>query len=334
MKCGPALLVLLVFMLVAACTSIPPAASTTNPPATSPAAAPPVNPPATPLPAATDEVAATPTGVATAPAPTSEAAAAIPEEKPWEDLDPSRFSRSTQVDNRWLPLRPGTRLTYEGMTIEDDGKVIPHRVVINVTDLIKTVGGVRSVVTWDLDYSDGELVEAELAFLAQDDDDQVWRMGEYPEVYEEGEFVEAPAWIHGIEEARAGIMMLADPQVGTRSYAQGWAPAVDWTDRGRVDQVGEQICVPAGCYQGVLVIAETSRSEPNAEQLKTYAAGVGNVRVGWRGAEEKTKESLELVKIEQLTTQQLAEVRTEALKLEKHAYEVSPEVYGSTPPAE
>ena len=122
-------------------------------------------------------------------------------EKKFEDFNPSNVDRSTTIDNEWMPLKPGTRFVYEGTTVEDDGTAVPHRVVINVTDLMKVIGGVLSVVSWDLDYSDGELVEAELAFFAQDKAGNVWRMGEHPEEYEDGKFVAAPAWIHGIEEA-------------------------------------------------------------------------------------------------------------------------------------
>jgi hypothetical protein len=254
-------------------------------------------------------------------------------EKKWEDFNPDSFARSTQIDNPWMPLKPGTRFVYEGTSVEDDGTTVPHRVEVNVTDLTKVIGGVRSVVTWDLDYSADALVEAELAFYAQDDAGNLWRMGEYPEEYEEGKFVAAPTWIHGFQDARAGIMMKADPQPGTPSYAQGWAPAVHWTDRGQVDQMTRS-CVPVECYEEVLVIAESSQAEPDAQQLKYYARGVGLVRVGWRGTGEKTKESLELVKLEPLSSEALAEVRTEALKLEKHAYEVSKDVYAQTPSAE
>ena len=159
-------------------------------------------------------------------------------------------------------------------------------------------------------------------------------MGEYPEEYEEGKFIAAPAWIHGIEEARAGIMMQAKPQPKTPSYSQGWGPAVGWTDRGQVDQVGQKTSVPAGAYQDVLVIAETSASEPDAQQLKYFARGVGNVRVGWRGDGEKTKETLELTKVETLDAKSLAEVRAAALKMEKGAYQRSKNVYARTSPAE
>jgi uncharacterized protein YbaA (DUF1428 family) len=255
-------------------------------------------------------------------------------EKKFEDFDANDFSNPTNIDNEWLPMKPGTRWVYEGTTIEDDGTAVPHRVVINVTDLTKVIGGVRSVVTWDLDYSDGELVEAELAFFAQDNEGNIWRMGEYPEEYDAGKVVAAPTWLHGIKDARAGMMMKAKPHVGTPSYSEGWGPAVNWTDRGKVDQMGLKTSVPAGNYDDVLIIAESSSSEPEAEQLKYYARGVGNVRVAWRGAGEKTKETLELVKFEQLNTKALAEVRAKALQLEKSAYNKSKNVYSRTQPAE
>lgn len=269
-----------------------------------------------------------------APAPASTAAPTIEMvEKLYEDIDPANFDQSTIIDNPWMPLKPGTRLVYQGNTVEDDGSLLPHRIEIHVTDLTKEIGGVPSVVTWDLDYSDDELVEAELAFFAQDKEGNVWRMGEYPEAYEGGKLIEAPAWLHGLEDARAGIMMQANPQLGTPSYAQGWGPAVGWTDRGKVDQMEQKTCVLVDCYVGVLVVAETSQSEPNAEQLKYYARGVGNVRVGWRGGGEKSKETLELVKIEQLNPARLAEVRAKALELEASAYVNSEDVYGKTEPA-
>ncbi len=93
-------------------------------------------------------------------------------------------------------------------------------------------------------------------------------------------------------------------------------------------------CVRKGCYEDVLVVAETSREEPNAEQLKYYARGVGNVRVGWRGQGEKLKETLELVEVSQLRPDALADARAKALALEKRAYRIGKKAYENTPPAE
>lgn len=251
--------------------------------------------------------------------------------EPW---DRTRFDqRSTTIDNPWLPMKPGMRYVYEGTTVEDDGKVVPHRIEIHITDLAKEIDGVRALVSYDLDISDGELVEAELAFFAQDRDGNVWRMGEYPEEYEDGDFIKAPAWIHGFEGAQAGIMMKAKPQTGTPSYSEGWGPAVGWTDRGQTHAMGETTKVRTGEYTDVLVIRETSASEQGAYQLKYYARGVGNVRVGWLGA-DKTKEALELVLVERMDDAAMSAVRDKALQLEQSAYKRSKAVYGPTPPAQ
>jgi hypothetical protein len=254
-------------------------------------------------------------------------------QKEYEDFDPSNFDHPTTIDNQWFPLNPGAKLTFEGHTLED-GETISHRVEFVVTDLTKVIDGVPTRVVWELDYSNDLLEEAEIALFAQDNDDTVWHLGQYPEVYDEkGNLIETPAWIHGIEEARAGITMKANPQLNTPSYSQGWGPAVDWTDRAQVEKVGEQTCVPFGCFDNVLVTAETSKSEPDAFQLKYYAPGVGTVRVGWKG-EDETQEELMLVDVIQLTSEQLADIRTKVLEMEQRAYEKSKDVYGKTTPME
>jgi hypothetical protein len=249
-----------------------------------------------------------------------------------EDFNPANFDRSVDVDNRWLPLEPGTQWIYTGSTLEGKRRV-GHRLISTVTDLTKVIGGVRSVAVWERDYGGGRLVEAELAFFAQDNDGTVWHLGEYPEEYERGRFVEAPAWIHGFKRARAGIAMKAGPRLGTPSYAQGLGPEVDWFDRARVYRMGVRTCVPAGCYRDVLVTDEFSRTEPGAHQLKYYAPGVGNVRVGWRG-DDPDQETLVLARVHKLRPGGLATARRAALRLEAHAYQVSKDVYGPTPPLE
>jgi hypothetical protein len=253
-------------------------------------------------------------------------------EKTFETFDATNFENSATVDNKWFPLKPGTRYTWEGTTV-DEGETEEHRVIFTVTDLTKVIGGVRTIVCWDQDYADGELVETEICFFAQDKNGTVWLMGEYPEEYEDGEFVAAPCWMHGSLDGKAGIAMLGDPKVGTPSYSNGWAPSVEFSDRGVVDQVNQKTTVPAGNYENVLVIDEFDSAEPGAHQLKYYAPGVGNVRVGWRG-DPTDQENLELVKFEQLSAEELAKARDAALKLEENAYQEAKEVYGPTPRSE
>jgi hypothetical protein len=249
-----------------------------------------------------------------------------------KDFDPTNFDNPTKVDNKWFPLEPGAYSVFEGSAI-DDGERISRRVVTTVTDLSKEINGVNSVLVWERDYTEGEEVEAELAFFAQDNDGNVWHMGEYPEEYENGEFDKAPGWLAGLKGASAGIAMRAQPRLGTPSYAQGYAPPpINWMDRGRVYKVGQKSCVPLKCYEEVLVIEEFERNKAGAYQLKYYAPGVGDIRVGWRGPEEEEKEALELVKEVQLSPQGLAKARASALELEKHAYQIK-DYYRKTKPA-
>lgn len=249
----------------------------------------------------------------------------------WE-LNPTNFSNSTNITNAWMPMQPGDHWVHEGTAVDDEGNPFIRRIEFTVTELTKEIAGVNTVVAWIVDLSDGEIVEKELAFYAQDNDGNVWYFGEHPEEFENGEFVNASPWIHGIEDARAGIKMVANPQLGIPKYFQGWGPAVGWSDFGQVDQVGAETCVAVDCYKDVLIISESSLAEVNASQFKYYARGVGEVRVGWKG-EDTLKEELELIKFEQLDAEQLAEINAMALELEAHAYEISNNVYGKTAPA-
>ncbi|HLF75642.1 MAG TPA: hypothetical protein VI524_14900 [Anaerolineales bacterium] len=250
----------------------------------------------------------------------------------FRELDPANFSDPTAITNAWMPMQPGTRWVHEGTAVDDEGNSFTRRIEFTVTDLTKEIAGVNTVVAWIVDYNDGEIVEREIAFYAQDNDGTVWYFGEYPEEFENGEFVKASPWIHGIEDARAGIKMVADPAPGLASYFQGWGPAVDWSDYGQIDQESQETCVPVACYHDVLVIAESSLGEVDAYQLKYYARGVGEVRVGWKG-EDATQEELQLIELVQLSPDQLAEVHAMVLELEQHAYEISSAVYGNTLPS-
>jgi hypothetical protein len=251
-----------------------------------------------------------------------------------DDYDSSLFDAdSADVDNRWYPLRPGARLVYRGSSLED-GERVSHTVVSVVTDLTKEIDGVANAVVWERDFLDGDLVEAELAMFAQDRYGNVWHMGEYPEEYEDGQLDKAPAWIHGIKDASAGVTIPGLPTLGTPDYAQGYAPPpINWVDRGRVHRTGVRRCVPAGCFDDIVVIEEFESGVPHAFQDKYYAADTGVVFVGWRGFNDDSKEVLRLVSATHLSPEQLAASRASALELERSAYQTNA-VYKLTAPAE
>lgn len=241
------------------------------------------------------------------------------------------FTNPTRIDNKWLPLTPGTQFILDGVANRGGG-ILPHRVVFTVTDLTKVVNGVRTVVMWDRDYNNGVLQEAELAFFAQDDDGNVWTMGEYPEEYEAGQFIGAPdTWFSGIQSANAGINVPGGAEIGYH-FLQGFVPDINFLDCGMVFAEGLTTCVPYNCFEGVLEVDEWSPLEVGSgHQRKYYAPGVGVVRVG--AVDDPEGETLVLTNVLQLSPMLLQEARREALKLEARAYEVS-EVYRLTPPME
>jgi hypothetical protein len=243
------------------------------------------------------------------------------------------FLNSANVDNPWLPLAPGTQFILDGTANRGNGPE-PHRVVLTITDLTKVIRGVRCVVLWDRDYQGPNLVqaEAELAFHCQDKFGNVWNMGEYPEEYENGLFVGAPAtWIAGVDGADGGIMMPGTAVIGT-DYLQGWAPSINFLDCGSIFQTGLSVCTPLNCYENVLEIDETSPLDVGSgHQRKYFAAGIGNIRIGAVGDPEA--ETLLLTSVLHLNDEARLDAKLEALALEKHAYQVS-EVYKTTPPAQ
>jgi hypothetical protein len=248
-----------------------------------------------------------------------------------EDYSPDRFADSAVVEHRWYPLQPGMRLDYVGSSL-DEGERLNHGVTIIVTDLTKRIDGVDNVVVWERDYTEGDLVETELALFAQDKDGHIWHMGEYPEEWEDGEFDKAPAWVHGLAGATAGITIPAVPKVGTPAFAQGFAPEpINWEDHGKVYRTDQETCVPEGCYSDVVVIEEFEPSISQAWQDKYYAPGTGVVRVGWRGKNDDSQEVLELVAFRQLSSTEMDKVRAHALALEDRAYRISADVWGRTP---
>jgi hypothetical protein len=251
----------------------------------------------------------------------------------FKDFDPGNFDSSTDINNKWMPMQPGTMWAYEGTAVDEEENKFARRIEFMITDLTKEINGVRTVVAWIVDYNNHEVIEKEIAFYAQDNDGNVWYLGEHPEEFADGKFVDAPTWIAGLEDGRAGIKMMAEPKLGIPNYYQGWGPAVEWSDYGHIEKVGQETCVPVDCYKDVMVIAESSLGETGAAQFKYYVPDVGEVRVNWGGL-DATQEALELVEHTQLSPEALADVRAEALALEKHAYEISADVYGKTSPME
>ena len=182
-------------------------------------------------------------------------------------LSPADFVE--RIDNPWLPWVPGSRWVYEGR----DGDEV-ERIEVEVLNETRLVNGVTATVVRDTVTVDGELTEDTFDWYAQDTDGNVWYLGEDSTEYEDGEAVsKAGSWEWGVDGALPGIIMWAEPQVGT-AYRQEFYEG-EAEDVAEVARRGETVTVVAGTYDGVIVIREWNPMEPAVVEEKYLAAGTG-----------------------------------------------------------
>jgi hypothetical protein len=247
-------------------------------------------------------------------------------------FDPADFSDPVAEVNKWLPLEVGTQWVREGFT--DVGtRRVPHRVISTVTDVSREVDGVRTVALLDQDIDGGQIVQQSLDYLAGDGQGTVWYLGSYTEEYESGELVNATdAWLAGVDGAKPGILMQADPQTGTPPYFVARPPGgEEEVDVAQVVETGQSQCVPFKCYEDVLVIREGKEAAPDNE-FKYYAPGVGQILNTPRSASQH-RDVERLINLTQLSPRGLDELSTEALKLDRNAKDTAPDVFGDAPAA-
>lgn len=184
-------------------------------------------------------------------------------------VDPAGFV--DEIDNPFLPLLPGARWVYDGMS---DGE---HEVVeVVVTDERREVMGISAVVVRDTVTVDGKLAEDTFDWFAQDRDGNVWYLGEESTEYEAGDPVSTEgSWEAGVDGALPGIVMPARPAVGA-AYRQEYFPD-EAEDLAEVVRLDETASVPFGRFDGVVVTREWTPLEPETVEEKYYAPGIGLV---------------------------------------------------------
>ena len=202
-------------------------------------------------------------------------------------LDPAELS--ADITHPYWPMRPGTRWTYR--EVEESGATV--EVVVVATHLTKTVAnGVTARVVRDTVREDGDIVEDTLDWYAQDAAGNVWYLGEDTAEFSDGKLTgRHGSFEAGVDGAQAGVILPADPRPGMRYRQEFYRGKAE--DNGEVLSTDEMAEVPAGHFRGALLTKDTITIEPDVQEYKLYARGVGPVLVlgvsGGGGREELIK---------------------------------------------
>jgi hypothetical protein len=180
-------------------------------------------------------------------------------EVPTASPDPADFVDG--VDNPWLPWQPDRTWSYR---VTEAG-IAAGTVEVTVADGTRQVAGVEATVVREVTRDDqGRRTSSRERWYAQDTGGHVWLLGE------------AGRWEAGVDGARAGLAMPATPRTG-----DGWelaaAPGVA-EERLRVLGVDASVTVPAGSWDGVVEVVETSPLRPEVSREVAHARDVGVVR--------------------------------------------------------
>jgi hypothetical protein len=185
-------------------------------------------------------------------------------------LDPAEFT--TQIENPYWPMPVGARWTIR----VTDAEGLEQNEVITVTDRTKRIAdGIEARVVHDVVREGGKPVEVTDDWYAQDSDGNIWYFGEDTVEIHDGERDTSGSFEAGVDGADAGVAMPAHPEVGLtyrEEYYKGQAE-----DRSKVLSLDEQAEVPFGHFTDVLMTKDYTPIEPDVDELKFYAKGVGPV---------------------------------------------------------
>jgi len=184
-------------------------------------------------------------------------------------LDPANFV--AVIDNPYFPLPVGRTLVYTGIK---DGQTQTD--TVTVTNQTKVILGITATVVSDIATHDGTVLEKTFDFYAQDEQGNVWYLGEDTTAFlPNGKTDTSGSFLAGVDGAQPGIIMEANPQIPDAYRQECYAGQAE--DTAWVVATGGSVTVPYGKVRNVLTTLESTRLEPGAYDEKIYGPGIGIV---------------------------------------------------------
>lgn len=194
------------------------------------------------------------------------------------EFDAGNFTRPTALTNDYWGLRLGGPAAAVYLSEAADGCEVSESVVSGTTGpgFFAAPFDIAALVVRDREWVDAEctgdyvLVEDTFDWYAQDDDGNVWYLGEDTTAWDEEAncLTDAGSWKAGDDGAVPGVIMLSHPRPGA-SYRQEYyeGEAEDWA---KVLRLNARVAIDAGAYLGCLVTKEYTPLSPGEIEHKFY----------------------------------------------------------------
>ncbi len=182
---------------------------------------------------------------------------------------------SNTGSNRYFILEPNYQQAYRGE--EKDGTEV--ELIITVLEETEVVDGVETRVLEERESQDDILIEVSRNFLAIcEQTNSIIYFGEDVDFYDEnGNIIgHEGEWRAGEGDNEAGMFMPSVALLGAK-YLQEIAPDTAM-DQALIVSIDEEVETPAGDFEDVVKIKETTPLEPGAVEFKFHAAGVGLIQ--------------------------------------------------------
>jgi hypothetical protein len=185
---------------------------------------------------------------------------------------PATFSDPTSIDNPYLPMSQFRRCTLRGA--EDGQRMRIERTVLDRTRTFVVDGvPVETMIVKDRVHADGKLIEDTHDFFAQDDSGAVRYFGERVDNIRDGHVVNHnSSWLFGRDTHKAGVLMGADPHVGSHWRSEIALPIT--LEHDRVVAAPRSVEAGGRSYRHVIEVREYALPDHEVEH-KLYARGIG-----------------------------------------------------------
>ena len=173
---------------------------------------------------------------------------------------------SAKITNPLMPLTSGDVRVYK------NGQAT---VTVMVTDQTIQLLGVTCLIVRDMNVVNGAIEEDTFDYYAQDRAGNVWYFGEDTIAYNKGIASTEGSWRAGVNGAKPGIIMFADPQLG-QTYRQEFMLG-NAEDLAKTVAFNQHVKVPYGAFTNAFETLEFTPLEPGAKENKFYVRNVGEV---------------------------------------------------------